>query len=224
MIRNCTPVPLALSAKFSTSVAKVSNSCGTELSLSVINLRIFGTSRSMLSAISLADIPSPVGILTGVSSLSGGETNPGFLPGLAGGGGLGRFPPGAGLFGVRGPLLDGCLGGNPGPEVFLAGGSTGPPSVPFLSPLEGGCGLSGTSGLLRVDELDVLLLGGALIGGGTLALGRADPRLGRGGFCCCGGEVPLLLAGGGDSLFVLLLGLPVMPLPDRLGRGGMGGN
>lgn len=163
-MRNCTPVPLALSAKFSTSVAKVSKSCGTELSLSVINLKIFGTSRSILSAISLADIPSPVGILTGVSSfppLSGGETNPGFLPGLAGGGGLGRFPPGGGLFDVGGPLLvDGCLGGNPGPDGFLAGGSAGPPgppSLPFLSPLEGGCGLSGTSGLLRNDELDIFL-------------------------------------------------------------------
>ena len=77
----------------------------------------------MLSAISLADIPSPVGILTGSSfaPLSGGETNPGFLIGLAGGGGLGRFPPGAGLFGVGGPVLDGCLGGNPGPDVFLMG-------------------------------------------------------------------------------------------------------
>ena len=115
-MRNCTPLPLALSAKFSTSVAKVSNSCGTVLSLSVITLRIFGTSRSILSAISLADIPSPVGILTGASSFAptgGGETNPGFLPGLAGGGGLGRFPPGDGLFGVGGPLLDGCLGGSP---------------------------------------------------------------------------------------------------------------
>lgn len=159
MIRNCTPVPLALSAKFSTRVARVSKSCGTELSLSDINLKTFGISRSMLSAMSLADIPSPVGILTGVSSF-GGETNPGFLPGLAGGGGLGRFPPGAGLLGVGGPLLDGCLGGNPGPDILLVGGSAGPPgppSLPFLSPLEGGCGLSGTSGLLRIDELDILL-------------------------------------------------------------------
>ena len=139
VIRNCTPLPLALSAKFSTRVAKFSKSCATELSLSDINLKTFGTSRSILSAISLADIPSPVGILTGVSSLpppaGGGDTSPGFLPGLAGGGGLGRFPPGTGLLGVGGPLLvDGCLGGSPGPDPLLET----EPSPPFFISLEGG--------------------------------------------------------------------------------------
>ena len=79
-------------------------------------------SRSMQSAISLADIPSPEGITTGSSSLwprpptsDGGDANPGFLFGLAGGGGFerppadrgfGRLPPGAGLLGVGGPLLE----------------------------------------------------------------------------------------------------------------------
>ena len=84
--------------------------------------------------------PPPVG---------GGDTSPcGFLPGRAGGGGFGRFPPGEGLLGGVGPpLKDGCLGGITGPEelaVLLAGGEVASP--PFLCPLEGGEGLSGTPG------------------------------------------------------------------------------